>query len=121
MTPIDIRAYDVYGCSPVTTAQRPISMLIQSCRKTPSAAAQIITAPNLAVTQGHTASSPAPIARPIMIAPGPASCQKDSLRAGRFSSRSGGMGTGMWRPPAGAGRAARQLLRFCGMTESRAL
>ena len=88
----DSRAKPVSGLSPVATAQRPISMLIQSCMKTPSAAAHIISVPNLAVIHGHRISSPEPIAMPIITAPGPVIFQKLVVRSGMSACLSGGIG-----------------------------
>ena len=89
MKPIQTRAKPVYGASPVTMVQRPISQLSQSCRKTPSAAAQTMLAPNLAVIHGHSTISPAPMDSPTSTAPGPANCQKDCVRRGRSAGLSG--------------------------------
>ena len=88
---LDMRANPVNALSPVETAHRPISMLIQSCRNTPSAAAHIISAPNLAVIHGHRMSSPEPTAMPTMTAPGPVIFQKPASRSGMSAERSDGM------------------------------
>ena len=87
----DIRANPVKALSPVATAQRPISMLIQSCRKTPRAAAHIISAPNFAVIHGQRMSSPEPTAIPTMTAPGPVIFQNPASRSGMSAERSDGM------------------------------
>jgi hypothetical protein len=87
MKPRHSRAYPKKGLSPVATAQRPISMLTQYWRKTPSAAAHAMTAPNFAVIQGQMTSSPAPMARPTMTAPGPVIFQKGFWTEGRSASR----------------------------------
>lgn len=93
-----MRAKPVNPLSPVATAHRPTSMLIHICRKTPSTAAHIMVVPNFAVIHGQSTISPEPMARPIMMAPGPASCQNERLRAGTFSEPSFGIGIGIVFP-----------------------
>ena len=64
-------------------------MLTHSCRNTPRAAAHTMAAPNLAVIQGQMTSSPAPMARPTMTAPGPVIFQKGFVTGGKSASRRG--------------------------------
>ena len=95
MIPIQKRPKPVWGASPVAMAQRPISRFTQTWRKTPSAAAHSMTAPNLAVIHGQTTISPAPIERPTSTAPGPLICQKERVRFGRSAVPIAGIRAGM--------------------------